>query len=182
MQADTKTQLLNAIRTKAYREGEFTLASGQRSDYYIDCKEVTLDAAGCFLVGRAIFEAIKDMDVVAVGGMELGSVPISTAVCVVAAIEGRPLKNFIVRKEIKSHGTGKRLEGAVSAGDRVVVVEDVVSTGGSSMKAIDALTDAGVVVAVVIAIVDREMGGAEVFAERDVPYRPLFTISQIRGA
>ncbi len=181
MDNDIRAKLLTAIRGKAYRTGEFTLASGKKSDYYIDCKEVTLDGEGSLLVGRAVFEIIKDWGVSAVGGMELGSVPISTAVSVVSALDGAPLSNFIVRKETKGHGTGKRLEGRVGSGDRVAIVEDVVSTGGSSLGAIDAVEEAGAKIAGLVAIVDREMGGAEAFEKRGILYRPIFTISQIRG-
>lgn len=176
-----RDDLLAAIREKAYREGDFTLASGQKSDYYIDCKEVTLDAVGSLLVGRMIFDKITEWDITAVGGMELGSVPISTAVSVVSAIEGSPLQNFIVRKEAKGHGAGKRIEGAIKKGDKVAVVEDVVTTGGSSVKAIEVLREAGIIVAGVVTIVDREMGGAEAFANIDVRFEPLFTISEIKN-
>lgn len=180
MSGGTREKLLEAIRAKAYREGDFTLASGLKSDYYIDCKEVTLDAEGALLVGRAIFEKIKGWGAAAVGGMELGSVPISTAVCVVSALEGAPLLNFIVRKQAKGHGTGKRIEGKIGPGVRVAVVEDVVSTGGSSVKAIEAITEAGAHVIGVVSIVDRQMGGAEAFAKHGVRYEPLFTIAEIR--
>lgn len=182
MKNETREKLLKAVREKAYRTGDFTLASGKKSDYYIDCKEVTLDGEGSLLVGRAIFELIKEWDISAVGGMELGSVPISTAVSIVSAIEGAPIFNFIVRKEAKGHGTGKRLEGKIGPGDRVAVVEDVVSTGGSSLKAIDAIEEAGAVIVGLISIVDREMGGAEVFKNRGINYTPIFTISEIRGS
>ncbi len=177
---ETRMNLLKAIRDKAYRTGDFTLASGRKSDYYIDLKELTLDAAGCLLAGRAIYDRIRDMDISAVGGMELGSVPISTSVCLVSALEGAPLNNFIVRKEAKSHGTGKRLEGKVNPGDKVVVVEDVVSTGGSSVKAIEAVEQAGAFVEALVAIVDRQMGGAETFEKRGVRYIPLYTVTDIR--
>jgi len=178
----TAQKLLAAIREKAYREGDFTLASGQKSDYYIDCKEVTLDADGSLLVGRMIFEKIAKWNVTAVGGMELGSAPISTAVSLVSSLEGAPIANFIVRKDAKGHGTGKKIEGSIKAGDRVAVVEDVVSTGGSSIKAISTLREAGMDIAGVVSIVDREMGGREAFDGVSVPFEPLFTISDVKSA
>ncbi len=181
MKNDHRAKLLAAIKTKAYREGDFTLASGKKSDYYIDMKEVTLDAEGSLLVGEVIFEKIKDWGVSEVGGMELGSVPISTAVSVVSAQKGASLGNFIVRKESKGHGTGKKIEGKIGPGVKVVVVEDVVSTGGSSMKAIAAIEEAGAEVVCVVAIVDREMGGADTFAHRNIKFDPLFTVSQIKA-
>ncbi|VAX25772.1 Orotate phosphoribosyltransferase [hydrothermal vent metagenome] len=176
-----RERLLSAIRKKAYREGDFTLASGKKSDYYIDMKEVTLGAQGSHLIGKEVFDLIKSWDVDAVGGMELGSVPISTAVSVVSAIEGAPLNNFIVRKEAKGHGTGKKIEGKVGEGTRVAIVEDVVSTGGSSIKAIDVLISAGIEIAGVATIVDREMGGREAFESRGIRFEPLFTISEIKS-
>jgi len=182
MKNDTRDKLLEAVRLKAYSAGEFTLASGKKSDYYIDCKAITLDGEGSLLVGTIVFGIIKSWGVSAVGGMELGSVPISTAVSVVSAIEGAPIFSFIVRKEAKGHGTGKQLEGMVGPGDRVAVVEDVVSTGGSSLKAIDAIEESGAIVAGLVSIVDREMGGAEAFINRGIKYTPIFTISEIRDS
>lgn len=182
MNEPVRDALLRAVREKAYREGDFTLASGKKSDYYVDCKEVTLDAEGARMVGTLIFERLKDKGVRAVGGLELGSVPISTAVSVISAQQGAPLANFIVRKEQKGHGAGKKIEGAVGPGDTVAVVEDVVSTGGSSLKAIAALREAGVEVALVVSIVDREMGGKEAFADAGAPFEALFTISEIKAA
>lgn len=173
-------QLRRLIKTNAWRTGDFTLASGRKSDYYIDLKAVTLDGEGSVMVGEAVYHAIRDWNADAVGGMELGSVPISTAVCLVAAQKGVKLSNIIVRKQAKDHGTGKGIEGALKPGARVVVVEDVVSTGGSSLKAIEALEAAGAVIAGVVAIVDREMGGAHAFEGRGLRYCPLLTVSDLR--
>ncbi|MDH5756119.1 MAG: orotate phosphoribosyltransferase [Nitrospinota bacterium] len=174
------TRLFEAVKSKAYREGEFTLASGQKSSYYIDMKEVTLDGDGILLIGKAIYPWAMKWGVDAVGGMELGSVPISTAVCLVAAMEGKNLGNVIVRKETKGHGTRKAVEGRLFPGMKVAVVEDVVSTGGSSMKAVHALREAGLEVAGVISVVDRLMGGGELFAREQIPYQYLMDIRQIR--
>ena len=181
MDKTERRDLLKAIREKAYKTGEFTLASGQKSDYYIDLKEITLDADGSLAVGRIIFERVKSWGADAVGGMELGSVPISTAVSVVSAMEKTGLDNFIVRKQAKGHGSGKRIEGKVGPGSRVVVVEDVVSTGGSSLEAVEVLREAGAEVVGVVSIVDREMGGREAFSKRGIRYEPVFTISEIRA-
>ncbi len=178
--SDTRSKLLEEIKRKAYKEGDFTLASGLKSDYYIDMKEVILDAEGSLLAGRMIYETIKDWSATAVGGLELGSVPISTAVCLVFALEGKPMNNFIVRKEAKAHGAKKKIEGSVGNTSRVVIVEDVVSTGGSSMKAVEAVRETGARIIGVVAIVDREMGGREAFEAQGIKYTPLFTISQLR--
>ncbi len=180
MTENSKSRLLAAIRKKAYREGDFTLASGQKSSYYIDCKEVTLDAEGSLLVGEALFDLIAPLNADAVGGMELGSVPISTAVAVVSAQRGAPLANVIVRKQEKGHGTGKKIEGRCPPGARIAIVEDVVSTGGSSLKAIRALREAGAEIVLVTAMVDRLMGGREAFEAEGVSFTPLFTIDDVR--
>jgi orotate phosphoribosyltransferase len=182
MSEDIRAALLAAIRGKAYKEGDFTLASGQKSTYYIDCKEVTLDAVGALLVGRMMLEKIIDWNADAVGGLELGSVPISTAISVVSASSDTPLGNIIVRKEQKGHGAGKKIEGPIKPGLRIVIVEDVVSTGGSSMKAVEALRDAGADIVGVVAIVDREMGGADLYRNAGLRVEPLFTLSELRSS
>ena len=157
----TLTKLKSQIINKAYRKGEFILSSGENTDYYIDMKEVTLDGPGNLIVGRAIYELIDKWGVDAVGGMELGSVPISTSVCIAFATNGKSVKNFVVRRETKRHGTGKKLEGDIGPNSKIVVVEDVITTGGSCKKAIDAVLETGAEVIGVITIVDREKGGAK---------------------
>jgi len=176
------SNLLSAVRGKAYREGDFTLASGQKSSYYIDLKEVTLDGEGSLLIGKAIYPIALEWGVEAVGGMELGAVPISTAVCLVAAMEKTAFRNIIVRKAPKGHGTQKMVEGALQPGMKVAVVEDVVSTGGSSLKAVQILREAGAQVAGIISVVDRLMGGEKLFEQEGIQYRYLLDINQIRDA
>ncbi len=180
MDDDTRIKLLRMIHTRAFKEGKFTLTSGVTSDYYIDCKEIILDAEGLLLVGKMILDKIKEWEATAVGGMELGSVPISTGVSLISATEGWPLDNFIIRKSAKEHGTGKKIEGKLLPGTRVVVVEDVVSSGSSALKVIDVVREAGAVVAGVVCIVDREMSGADAIRAKDVLYEPLFTITEIK--
>lgn len=174
------SRLLAMIREKAYREGDFTLASGQKSSYYIDLKEITLDGEGSLLIGNAIYPMALEWGVDAVGGMELGAVPISTAVCLVAALESKRLANVIVRKEAKGHGARKLVEGKIAPGTRVMVVEDVVSTGASSLKAVAALREAGAIVAGVVTVVDRLMGGAQLFAGEGIPYKSILNVTQIK--
>ncbi|MDH4183095.1 MAG: orotate phosphoribosyltransferase [Nitrospinota bacterium] len=180
MDINSITRLKNAIFQKAYREGDFTLASGQKSSYYIDLKEVTLDGEGSALIGEVLYPVALEWDAQGVGGLELGSVPISTAVCLVAAQKGTRLSNLIVRKEAKGHGTRKAVEGKLVAGMRVMVVEDVVSTGSSSLKAVAALKEAGAQVAGVVTVVDRLMGGAELFEKEGIAFKAIFDIGQIR--
>ena len=178
---DKIIKLLEAVRRRAYREGDFTLASGKKSTYYIDLKEVTLDGEGISLVGKALYPVVKSWGVDAVGGLELGAVPISTAVCMVAAMEGENLRNVIVRKEAKGHGTRKMVEGSLFPGMKVAVVEDVVSTGGSSLRAVRWLREAGLEVAGVVAVVDRLMGGSQLFASENITYKYILDIDSIRN-
>jgi orotate phosphoribosyltransferase len=168
--------LLSLVREKALRFGDFTLASGKKAKYYLDCKQITLDATGARLVGEGILDLIADDLPDAVGGMAIGADPITAAILTVAGVRGLPLKGFMVRKEAKGHGTQKFVDGPVESGQRVVIVEDVVTTGGSSLQAIERVEAIGLKVERVIAIIDRMEGGKEAFAERGYPLTTLFTI------
>ncbi|MBO7726585.1 MAG: orotate phosphoribosyltransferase [Thermoguttaceae bacterium] len=175
----SKESLMNLVRERSLKFGDFILASGKKAKYYLDGKQVTLDAAGACLVGEGILELLEADEVFpdAVGGMSIGADPITAAVITVAGMKNHPnLKGFLVRKESKGHGTNKFVEGPVKAGDRVVVVEDVVTTGGSSLKAIERIEEAGMIVAGVVAVIDRMEGGREAFAAKGIPLRSLLTI------
>jgi orotate phosphoribosyltransferase len=172
-----KQALLELVREKALRFGTFTLVSGKTASYYLDGKQVTLDAAGARLVAEGILDTLGDAMPDAVGGMSIGADPITGAVVTMAGVRGVPLRGFMVRKEAKGHGMGRYIEGPVAAGDSVVIVEDVVTTGGSSLLAIDRCEEFGLRVERVIAIVDRLQGGAEAFAARGVPLESLFTVA-----
>ncbi len=150
-----------AERTGAVLYGDFTLSSGLKSDHYWDGKKVTLSSLGAYLVGKAILEKLTHMDIDAVGGPEIGAVPIATAVSIVSYLEGRDVPAFIVRKDPKKYGTKKPVEGYLKENNRVVIVEDVVTTGESVMKAITAVEDQGCKVVKVIALVDRHEGGGD---------------------
>ena len=169
------------IRERSLKFGDFVLASGKKAKYYLDGKQTTLDARGLTLVGEGLFELLlKDGDLPdAVGGMSIGADPITAAVLTIAGVRGRELKGFLVRKESKGHGTNKFVEGPVKSGDKVVVVEDVVTTGGSSLLAIERLEAEGIRVEGVLAIVDRMEGGAEAFAARGYSFRSLLTIQDV---
>ncbi|MGI6402469.1 MAG: orotate phosphoribosyltransferase [Thermoguttaceae bacterium] len=173
-----KEALKQIILDRSLKFGDFTLASGKKATYYLDGKQTTLDAKGLTLVGEGILEMLladgKLPD--AVGGMSIGADPITAAVLTIAGSRGLDLRGFLVRKESKDHGTKKYVEGPVKAGDTVVVVEDVVTTGGSSLKAIERLEAVGIKVEGVIAIVDRMEGGAQAFASRGYTLRSLLTI------
>lgn len=162
-------QLVRLLATRSAQRGDFVLASGRRSSLYIDCRLTTMSPEGQLLIGREGLAALRhaDWEADAVGGLTLGADPIAYAIAHASALAqeqggGRLVRGFTVRKEPKQHGTGKRVEGPFRAGDRVVVVEDVITTGGSAMKAVEAIREAGGEVLGVLALVDREEGGREV--------------------
>ncbi len=171
--------LIALIKEKALEFGDFTLASGKKASFYLDCRRVTLDSAGANLIAAGILERISAAWPDAVGGMAGGADPITGAVITLAGQGPRPLRGFIVRKEAKAHGKGRDVEGPVKAGDRVVIVEDVVTTGGSSLLAIEKVEAAGMVVDKVVAIVDRLEGGGAAFADRGYKLETLLTIRDL---
>lgn len=164
------------VREKSLEFGDFTLASGKKASYYLDCRKLTLDSAGANLVAEGILELLGDRLPDAVGGMAIGADPITAAVITVAHLQGKRLKGFIVRKEAKQHGKGRDVEGPVAAGDSAVIVEDVVTTGGSSLKAIQSVEAFGLKVQGVIAIIDRLEGGNEAFAAAGYELQSLLTV------
>lgn len=180
---DDKLRLKNILLTKSYRNGTFTLTSGKTSDFYVDCKQTTLDAEGAYLCGRLLLQLIaaESESIGAVGGMTLGADPIVTAVSVVSFLEKSPIPAFIVRKEAKGHGTGNYIEGLknMEPGCRVALVEDVVTTGGTLLKVIDRVESAGFKVDLVVTIIDRQEGGAELLAEKGYPLKALFTREEL---
>jgi orotate phosphoribosyltransferase len=180
---ERREELLELIRDRSLEFGDFTLTSGKKSKYYIDARLTTLDPLGAFLIGNVILDVLDEKKIHpdAVGGLSLGADPISTAVSLVSHTRNRPIRALMVRKEAKGHGTRKRVEGVLHAGDEVVVVEDVISTGGSTMTAIEALESEGARVALVVAIVDRLMGGREALESKGFPVEVLFTIRDILG-
>jgi len=172
--------LLTLFCEVAYREGDFLLSSGQKSTYYINSKQVTLHPQGGLAVGRILLPTIAS-ETVAVAGLTLGADPIVTAVSVVAAYEGRSLAALIVRKEPKGHGTQAYIEGpTLPEGSPVVVLEDVVTTGQSAMKAVDRLREAGYQVEEVITLVDRQQGGAEFYEKAGLKFQAVFTIQDLQ--
>ena len=169
--------LQSLILEKSLKFGDFTLASGKKATYYLDCRQITLDSVGAKLIGEGILEILQnDSMPQAVGGMCIGADPITAAVITVAAYQGIPLKGFMVRKQSKGHGTNQFVEGPIVAGDRVVIVEDVVTTGGSSLEAIERVEALGVTVDGVIAIIDRLEGGREQFEAKGYTLHSLFTV------
>ena len=216
MPNSTRAALLDLIATHSFKLGDFTLASGQKSDYYIDCRTTTLHAEGGRLSGLVFYELIREHmpHAVAVGGLTMGADPLvsntasASAWALAEYIEtlelsteleiededpGLPptlIHGFLVRKAEKTHGTGRRVEGFLQPGAHVVIVDDVCTTGGSTITAIESTREAGMIVAGVLCLVDREQGGrdnieralAEVPADEIVPFHSVFTASDVRRA
>jgi orotate phosphoribosyltransferase len=178
-----RQQLLTLLKEKSFRyspDKPFKLVSGRESPYYIDCRPTTHNAQGLALIGEIFFEKIKDLKVTAIGGLTMGADPIAHATALTSYQKGRPVNAFSVRQRPKQHGTGGLLVGDVQPGDRVVVLEDVITTGGSALRAVAAARDFGLTVAKVLILVDREEGGMEAVA-REVPeVEAVFTISDLR--
>lgn len=175
-----RQQLLDLFCQLAYKEGDFVLSSGQRSTYYINGKLVTLHPHGALAIGRILL-SILSTDTQAVAGLTLGADPIVSAVSVVSAYENRPIPALIIRKEAKGHGTKAYIEGPeLPQGAKVVVLEDVVTTGGSALKAVERLRDAGYVVEEVISLVDRKQGGAELYQSVGLKFEAVFAIGEIQ--
>ena len=169
-----RDRLRDLFRQRALQFGDFTLASGKKSTYYVNSKKVLFHAEAIALLGDELYEATKDLTFQAIGGLEVGAIPMAAAALVAYHRAGRTLEGFFVRKQAKGHGSREVLEGQVHAGDRVVVIDDVLTTGGSVVQAIRAVEAAGATVLRVVCICDRLQGAREALAGYD--FRPLFTI------
>ena len=159
-----KERLGKIILEKSFKYSEnppFTLASGKQSNYYFNCKPTTLDPEGMNLIGAIIFDMLKNTDITAAGGLTLGADPIANALSVISYQKGKPIKSFIVRKDIKDHGTKCAIEGNVVPGEKIVIIDDVITTGGSTITAIEQARKSGLKVEMVITLIDREEGGRE---------------------
>ena len=177
---DHRGQLANLLRRKSLFRGEVTLASGQKSDYYLDCRLTTLDPEGAFLTGNVFFETLEAMGVNAdaIGGLSMGADPIVSATIIASHMRKRPIRGFLVRKERKAHGRQKRIEGLQDHVERVVIVDDVCTTGGSTLEAIAAAEEEGLKVVAVVSLVDREQGGSEALRAK-YSYRAIFTAREL---
>jgi len=178
-------RLLELLRERGFRRGKFVLSSGKESDFFIDCKPAVLSAEGHALVGRALFRRIRDVlgPVSAVAGVELGGCPLASAVAYTSWAEGDRVDAVYIRKSSKEHGTRKLLEGAdhLAPGAKLAIVEDTVTTGGSTLRAIQAVRGAGFEVAGVIAVVDRLEGGSAAIRDASVPFSALYDRSDFMG-
>ncbi len=176
-----RDKLRDIIRAKSLRTGDFTLSSGKKSTYYLDCRMTTMDPNGALLIARLILEKIREehIQAEAIGGLTLGADPIVAAVAVVSGLEGMPIHAFIVRKEAKGHGMGRFIEGFdAPAGTRVLVVDDVCTTGESILRAAERAEEAGYTVVATFCVVDREEGGSEII-RRKYPLHSLFTAREL---
>lgn len=181
-----RDQLIALLSERSVRFGDFVLASGARSSYYIDCRLTTMSAHGQRLIGTLGLAAIREAgwQPRAIGGLTMGADPVAYAIAAASADTDRVVDAFSVRKAAKQHGTGKRIEGNFAAGDAVVVVEDVITSGGSALEAIEVVRAAGGTVLGVLAVVDRGAGGREKIEAAGVPVRSLVTATDLslRGA
>ncbi|BCA79539.1 orotate phosphoribosyltransferase [Desulfuromonas sp. AOP6] len=185
MTQSERDELMQIVRELSYEEREVTLASGRKSNFYFDGKQTTLHAKGGLLVGKAFYEEVRQFDgpIDGVGGLTLGADPIATATSIAASLAGQNIHAFIIRKEPKGHGTGQWLEGRknLPKGSRVVIVEDVTTTGGSSMKAVERAREEGLEVVGVVTLVDREEGARDNIEKEGIILRAVFTRSQVVG-
>ena len=183
MESDRK-KLEAILLVKSFKLGDFTLSSGKKSEYYVDCRTSALDSEGLYYISQLFLDYLEEnkIQVDAVGGMTLGADPIVGGM--VALSKQRPMKlqGFIVRKEAKAHGTGKQIEGNIQKGWKVAIIEDVITTGASAIKAIEAAKKMETDIKVVLAVVDREEGGREEIAKLGIPIYSLFTASELKAA
>ncbi len=182
---DTRSELLALLAQKSFRLGEFRLSSGAASDYYVDCRTTTLDSLGARLTGEAFLDEIvrRQWKIDAIGGLTLGADPIAVAVALISGQRGTPIHAFLVRKAEKEHGTRRRIEGFFQPGARVVIVDDVCTTGASTIQAIEAAREGGFEIVAVMCLLEREEAGGRANIERaaaEVPFVALYTATEVR--
>lgn len=175
--SDARSRLLELFKSRAVSFGKFKLASGRESTYYINSKKVLFHSEAVWLLGELLWQATNDLHIQAIGGLEVGAIPMATAAVLRYHEQGRVLEGFFVRKQAKEHGSKSRVEGEVKAGDNVVVIDDVLTTGESVAQAIAEVEQIGAKVLRVVCIVDRLEGARERLAKYD--FRPLFTIRDL---
>ena len=180
--SQSRARLAEIIRKRSFGRGEITLASGRKSDFYFNLKPTMLDAEGATLLAELTYETLKDDRLDYIGGLEMGAVPIAGAIAQLSWLKGHPIAAFFVRKKPKEHGARLAIEGLAKGdrldGKRVVVVEDVTTTGGSAMKAVEVLREAGAHVVLVLTMVDREEGATDTFAQAGLPFRSIYKASE----
>jgi orotate phosphoribosyltransferase len=178
--SDPEKQLLQLLKSRSFKRGTFKLASGDASTYYIDGKMTEVFSAGACLIGEILYDRTKDLDINAIGGLEVGAVPLTTAAVISYHHHGKKMEGFWVRDKAKGHGTQKLIEGNLQKDWRVVIVDDVVTRGESAVRAIDAVEELGGTVVAVVSLVDRLQGAEELFRTHGVAnYHPVFTIRDL---
>jgi orotate phosphoribosyltransferase len=175
MAESSHKRLLELFKTRAFSFGRFTLASGKESSYYINSKKALFNSEAVWLLGDVLWDLTKDLNIQAIGGLEVGAIPMATAAALRYHEEGRRLEGFFVRKQAKEHGSKQRVEGVVVTGMRVAVIDDVFTQGTSVLQAITEVENLGAKVVAALCIVDRLEGAREKLASR-YEYRPIFTI------
>jgi orotate phosphoribosyltransferase len=180
--ADIRPQLMALIRQRSFGRGKIKLASGRESDFYFDLRPTTMHPAGAAWIADLVLDALEDVEVHAIGGLETGAVPIAAATAAFSHLRGRPIPAFFVRKRPKDYGAQKLVEGLPKgetlAGRKVVIVEDVATTGGSAIQAVKAVRGEGAEIVMVLTMVDRQEGAADTFAAEGIPFRSLFTAEE----
>ena len=177
-----KDDLVQMLYDKSFvysKEPVYKLASGRQSHFYVNCRPVTLDPKGMFLVGHLVFDCIKDLDVHGVGGLTFGADPVAVATAFVSYLKGKPLKAFSIRKTQKDHGIVKWVEGDLKRGERIIIVEDVVTTGGSTIKAVERARTEGLDVVKAVVLVDRQEGGLEAVKAHVASVEAIVTIEEL---
>lgn len=179
MTPNARARLLQLIEARALLRGDITLASGKKSSYYIDGKMILVSSESSALIGELLYEMTRELKLDAIGGPEVGAIPMATAAAIHYHRMGQSMEGFFVRKDVKAHGTQKKIEGKFKPGYRVAIVEDVMTTGGSLLQAVDTVAEAGGKVEVVICIVDRLQGGRQTVEARGLRFAPMFTIEDL---
>jgi len=175
--SENEQRLLELLEKRSFKRGQFRLASGETSDYYIDGKMTAVYSEGAYLIGEVLYQWTKDLELHAIGGLQVGAVPLTTAAVISYHHRGRPMEGFWVREVVKCHGTQNQVEGGLPKGVRVAIVDDVFTTGGSALKAVEAVREFGCEVVLVLALVDRLQGAEELFRQNGIEnYRAVFTI------
>ena len=180
-----RERLIEIIKARSFQSGvNVTLSSGRASSYYFNMKPTMLDPEGAYLIGSLTLDLLSDEQVSLIGGLEMGAVPLATSIATVSHMQSRPISAYFVRKQAKDHGTKSLIEGLAQgediAGKRTVVVEDVTTTGGSALKAVEVVKEAGGEIVSVVTIVDRLEGADEAFSAAGVPFQALLTLDDFR--
>lgn len=182
MNSEHRRELLTLLARESYFERDLTLASGRGSNYYIDCKRTLYLPSGVFLAGELMLELVRAANIEQLGGMAAGALPVTDAIIAAAYRHRYDLTGFFVRKETKGHGLQQRIEGAFNKSRRTAVIDDTITTGGSSLQAAEAGRDAGATIVAAFALVDRGEGAADAFARAGLQYHWLFTAEEVRAA